>query len=345
MPDVDLLKSETFARAFVEDLEWRSEHPEQSKLWSSGLKEWDRLIGGIGRGWYIVIIARLKGGKTGLLGTLAINLARQKVKFAMITLEMHHLQMGARIFSNMAHIDMNKFTHLNLTEDDWKKIYTTQQEINTFDGLWNYGANNIDEIEELVTALEPQVVLVDYMGLMTLGEDSRKSRYQEIGELSRRLKGMTLPKVNADPIARKREEVILRIESQRSYLGNDSTDSMIAFMREKWLEADGTQSSGQVIRQHMFPTIITAIQTSKEQARKGVLDANSSKDSNAPAEDGDLVLAINDVKGDNDTIVQFKREIVIGASRICGEGKFTVGYNPAQARMYNDDYEPNGLAP
>jgi hypothetical protein len=333
---IDLLKSETFAQTFVKDLEWRSSHPELSRMWSSGLSEWDRIVGGIGKGWYIVIIARLKGGKTGLLNTLGINLGKQSVRFVSISLEMHHLQMGARVFSNVAKIDMNKFSRLQMLEDDWRKVYMAEKEIGKLNGLWNYGANKIDDIEEMCHLLKPEVVLVDYLGLMTLGEDSRKSRYQEIGELSRRLKRITLPVIGKTGQDQKREEIVLRIESQRQYLGNESTDSMVSYMRQKWSEADlQNENQDDTDEHHMFPTIITAVQTSKEMMRKGTLDASASKDSNAPAEDADLVIAINDIPGPDGKPLQFKKLITVAASRVSGEGEFEIAYSPAQARMSN----------
>jgi len=340
-PKPKVLRSATFANEFMNDLQWRIEHPELSRLWSSGLKDWDHLIGGVGRGWYIVIVAKQKGGKTGLLGSLSINLNKQNVNVLTITLEMHTLQMGARIFANVSGVSMTKLRDVHtLSDEDMTKLIAAHGEISNYPGYWNYGARDFADIKKLILALQPDVVVLDYLGLVDLNDPAMRSRYQEITKLSREIKALTLPAQYTEgmvtPEMMARENLILAIEGQRHIVGDDETQKMLDYLHQKWTEYDGQSP---ILDGYVKPlTIITAMQTSKQMQRSGQLDETSPKDSQAPFEDCDLGIVINDLMGQDKQPLPHMRAIGVVATRVCPVGEFNVGYNASLARMYDENY-------
>lgn len=341
---IEVLRSGTYANIYLEELKWRRRHPEAARLWRTGINELDQLVGGIGRGWYVVIVGPLKGGKTAALNTLKINMARlNKIRFLYVTLEMDYIMLGARTFSNMGEISMSKMRGdgLGLSDEDMRILEIVTQEEAEFDGYYNYGARSISELETLIRFLKPDIVYVDYMGLMSADDDTgRMNRYQEINMISRRLKQATLPPKNDNQDALNREQLIALVEGYRNQFGPKATNEMLDFMTTAWAEVD--RGAIEIPDEDKPPiqrgntTIITAIQTSKEGMKGKKLDNTSTKDSNAPFEDCDLGFALNFVFGPDDKPVAHLRKWDIVASRVSGEGSMELGYNPAQSRFFSN---------
>lgn len=341
---IQVLRSKTYAETFIKDIVWRRAHPEAARLWRTGISEWDQIVGGIGRGWYVVIVGPLKGGKTAAMNTLKINLARlNRLRFLYVTLEMDYLMLGARTFSNMGEIAMNKMRGdaLSLTEEDMKILELVAQEESEFDGYYNYGARSISELETLIKFLSPDIVFVDYMGLMSADDDTgRMNRYQEINLISRRLKQATLPPQEENNDGLKRDQLVALIEGFRNQFGPEETNQMLDYIVSCWRQID---EGGQAIQDTDKPpvargntTIVTAIQTSKEAMKGKRLDNTSTKDSNAPFEDCDLGIAINYVFGPDDKPVPNLRRWDIVASRVSSDGTMELGYNPGHSRFFSE---------
>jgi replicative DNA helicase len=329
---VKLLTSPEFAEKFYNDLTMRANDPDRYRLWSSGLRELDKKTGGIGRGWFIVIVARQKGGKTGLLSTLAINLAKQNVKILYVSLEMHYVQMGARIVSNISGVQLNSFRDANLTQEEWDRTEGAISILEKFPGFWSYGVRNFSDLRRITRKMHPDVVIIDYLGLVNWDQSDVRTRYQEITKISNEFKALTLPDYEEDAEEDPRADLIALLQGQAESLGQQKVDALLKELGDSWRDWDTAEEK-------TVPTpvtIITAVQTSQGKQQRGKLDATAPKDSGAPAEDADLLLVINDCEGADGKSLPHMKEISIAASRISADGEFTVGYNPHFARFYDD---------
>jgi|WetSurSiteA1Bulk_404760.scaffolds.fasta_scaffold10254_1 hypothetical protein len=330
-----VLRSKTFARRFMQDLAVKLADPERYRPWKSGITRLDEITGGIGKAWYIVVVAQLKGGKTGWLTTINKALAIQKVSYLNIHLEMNFEQMAWRVFAGMSGVSMTSFRDLVVTPEEWSRLEEAQKEIEEWNGYYSESAESLSEIKKLVYTLEPEVIVLDYLGL-TKSDNEYASLNMQLGEISRSLKMMT-KMVKTSEIEDRRHEMLLTLEGARSYMEPDDFELILDGLRMKWAEEDDKYSDQNNLSRGR--TVITAQQTSKEMVRAGLsgktLDSTAPKDSNKPFEDCDLGITINPVLGPDDKPVSNAREINIAVSRVSDVGKFTVGYNGATATFFD----------
>lgn len=175
---------------FLAEQEKRHSDPDAYRGWHTGVADLDKVIGGLSKGWYFVVAGKRKSGKTAFLTTLRTNLGRQDVKYLSISLEEGNLQIAERQVSNVQDVDRSLFRDVKLTQEDWGKVYEAAGEIREWQGLWDYGISRVDEIKKLAEELEVDVVLIDYIQLMSFPGNT--NRTAEIAHISRSLKLMTL---------------------------------------------------------------------------------------------------------------------------------------------------------
>jgi replicative DNA helicase len=175
---------------FLKEQEKRHNDPEAYRGWKTGVADLDKVTGGLSKGWYFVVAGKRKSGKTSFMTTLRTNLGDQGVKFLSISLEEGNLQIAERQVSNVEDVDRSLFRDVKLTQEDWGKVYSAAGEIREWQGHWDYGVARVDEIKRLAEDLEVDVVLIDYIQLMSF--PGNNNRTAEIAHISRSLKLMTL---------------------------------------------------------------------------------------------------------------------------------------------------------
>lgn len=175
---------------FLREQEKRHNDPEAYRGWKTGVADLDWITGGISKGWYFIVAGKRKSGKTAFLTTLRTSFGRQGVKYLSISLEEGNLQIAERQVSNVEDVDRSLFRDVKLTEDDWGKVYKAAGEIRHWQGHWDFGVSRVEEIKALVKETEAEVVLLDYIQLMSFPGNT--NRTAEISHISRSLKLMTL---------------------------------------------------------------------------------------------------------------------------------------------------------
>jgi len=121
---------------------------------STGIQEWDNMMGGMERGESLVIIcARSRTGKTAIALTSAYRLARMGKRVLFFALEMKAKTLLARIASADSQISFKKIKRGSKEDSDW---YATPEEFSNFTGsvLKIANANNlyIDESQDLTVS-------------------------------------------------------------------------------------------------------------------------------------------------------------------------------------------------
>ena len=162
----------------------------------SGFTDLDYKTSGFQPSDFILVAARPSMGKTAFVLNVAQYMAFRKNKtVAIFSLEMSSQQLVNRLFSLESRVDSQKIRTGNLEDEDWAKL---------IEGAGVVGQSNliIDDtpgisISELRSKCRKfklekglDIIIIDYLQLMSGSGRSSDSRQQEISEISRALKGV-----------------------------------------------------------------------------------------------------------------------------------------------------------
>jgi replicative DNA helicase len=164
----------------------------------SGFEDLDKITSGWQPSDLIIIAARPGMGKTAFTLSLAKNAAMDyKKPVAIFSLEMASVQLVQRMISSEAEVEGNKLRNGKLANHEWQQIHTAIEKmadvpifIDDTPGI------NIFELRAKCRRLKQQhdiqLIVIDYLQLMTGGGENKKSgtREQEISSISRSLKGL-----------------------------------------------------------------------------------------------------------------------------------------------------------
>jgi len=162
----------------------------------SGFKEFDDLTSGFQNSELIIIAARPSVGKTAFALNIAQNVGiRQKKSVAIFSLEMSKEALIQRMMCSEARIDSQKLRKGFLSDEDWAPLTTAAgklAEANIFidetpaitDMQLRAKARRIQSRHGL------DIIIVDYLQLMTSTKRRNEGKTQEISEISRSLKAL-----------------------------------------------------------------------------------------------------------------------------------------------------------
>jgi replicative DNA helicase len=163
----------------------------------TGFSDLDRLTNGWQPSDLIIIAARPGMGKTAFTLGLTRNAAVQFNKpVAFFSLEMSSHQLAQRLLSMESEISGSKLRNAKLEDYEWQQLNTAidkMADVPIF--IDDTPAINIFELRAKCRRLKMQhdiqMVIIDYLQLMSGGPDNKKgNREQEISSISRALKGM-----------------------------------------------------------------------------------------------------------------------------------------------------------
>ena len=163
---------------------------------STGFTDLDNRTAGFQPSDLILIAARPSMGKTALVLNIAQHMALKENRCAAIfSLEMSKEQLTNRLFSMESHVEAQKIRTGDLTEQEWADLIESAQ---------NIGESRLI-IDDTPAITVPQMrskcrkykmefglemVIIDYLQLMSGSGRSGESRQQEISEISRSLKAL-----------------------------------------------------------------------------------------------------------------------------------------------------------
>ncbi len=163
---------------------------------ASGLTALDRLTSGWQKSDLVIIAARPAMGKTALVLTMARNAAVDfKKPVAIFSLEMSSLQLVTRLIASESELTSEKLKKGQLEDyefqqlnDKIKNLAVAPLFIDDTPGL------SVFELRAKARRLKEQhkieLIIVDYLQLMTAGGEGKGNREQEIATISRSLKGL-----------------------------------------------------------------------------------------------------------------------------------------------------------
>ena len=194
-------KASRMSELWIADILEKRNNPDKSKLFFTGITELDKLIGGIGTGWYCVWGGEQKVGKTTFLLSLAEAHSMQNQLCIYFSREMTTMQLGDQVFAKASKIDKTKFRKPDLTDKEIELLIKTGDKIAQRSVYYVYGFSTVDQIIEVVDKVEElentyvDAIVVDYLQLMQ-GNKKANNRTREVEEISRELKTMSISRSN-----------------------------------------------------------------------------------------------------------------------------------------------------
>jgi replicative DNA helicase len=159
----------------------------------SGFRDLDQLLGGLQRSDLLIFAGRPGMGKTSFLLSVAMNAAKLGARIAIFTMEMGTEQIVQRFVSMETGINTQKLRGGQLDKSEWDRFV--------------HAAGRLSELQIFIDdspAITPiqmrtkcrrlaherglDLVIVDYMQLMTAGPGYENNRVQEISYISRNMK-------------------------------------------------------------------------------------------------------------------------------------------------------------
>ena len=163
----------------------------------TGFTDLDRLTSGWQPSDLIIIAARPGMGKTSFTLAMALNASKDFQKpVAVFSLEMSSTQLVQRLISLESEIPGSKMRNGKLEDYEWQQLQTTVERLGSVKlFIDDTPGINIFELRAKCRRLKMQhdiqLVIIDYLQLMTGGVENKNSnREQEIAGISRALKNM-----------------------------------------------------------------------------------------------------------------------------------------------------------
>lgn len=192
----DYMPINTVMQEAFKEFEARKDHQDGVTGVPSGFSELDRITSGWQKTELIIMAARPGMGKTAFMLTLARNAAVTYNKpVAIFSLEMGRVQIVNRLLAIEAEIEGEKMKKGNFSEAEWMHLINNTRKLSEAKiFIDETPALRILELRAKCRRLKEQhkieMVMVDYLQLMT-GETGRNgSREQEIASISRALKNI-----------------------------------------------------------------------------------------------------------------------------------------------------------
>lgn len=163
----------------------------------TGFTDLDHTLHGLQRGDLIIVAARPSMGKTAVALNLAMNVAayQQDGAVAIFSLEMAAEQLAMRLLSARSRIEGDKLKTGRLTNDDWNRVNEAAAELKAGNiYIDDTPGVKVPEIFSKCRRLQAEqglnLVLIDYIQLITGSGNRGENRQQEVSEISRNLKAL-----------------------------------------------------------------------------------------------------------------------------------------------------------
>ena len=165
---------------------------------ASGFTDLDRITAGFHENQLIIVAARPAMGKTVFALNIAVNAALAGKSVAVFNMEMDATQLANRILSNVGQIEGHKFMSGKLNNDDWTRLNEACSQLEGAKIFINDTPSaTIGEIRSKCRRLASSdhgldLVVIDYLQLISAGRNYGANRQQEVSDISRALKLMAL---------------------------------------------------------------------------------------------------------------------------------------------------------
>lgn len=182
------------ARAYLEKIEQIRLDDREITGIPTGLSDLDRVTSGLNNSDLIILAARPGMGKTSLQNGIGLEAAlKQGKNVAFFNLEMSEEQLMQRMIASIAKIDITRLKRGDLNDGEWALVHQAVHEI----GLAEIFIDDMPSLSPIQLRTKCRkldaehgldLIVVDYLQLMTGDKNNSANRVQEVGEISRGLK-------------------------------------------------------------------------------------------------------------------------------------------------------------
>lgn len=190
----DLVHIRQISEAYLEQIEALYAQDNDIVGVPTGFTDLDRLTGGLNKSDLIILAARPGMGKTSLQNGVALTAAKMfRKKVAMFNLEMSSEQLVQRMIAAETQIDVQRLRRGQLQDHEWPIFHEAVQRLSETD-IFIDDTPSISPMQlrtkcrRLYAEHGIDLIMIDYLQLMTGDKTAGGNRVQEIGEISRGLK-------------------------------------------------------------------------------------------------------------------------------------------------------------
>jgi len=189
---VDVMQN--VVRAAIEEIEKAAQNTDGISGIPSGFYALDKITAGWQRSDMIVIAARPAMGKTAFVLSMARNTAVDHNQgVAIFSLEMSSVQLVKRLIASETRLPAEKLRKGDLRDDEFQQLHTRISKLATapiyIDDTPGISIFDLRaKCRRLKMQYDIQMVIIDYLQLMTAGGKSQGNREQEISSISRSIK-------------------------------------------------------------------------------------------------------------------------------------------------------------
>ena len=182
---------------------------------TTGFRDLDKHLSGLQNSDLVLLAARPSVGKTALGINIAVNAAKAGKRVAVFSLEMSKRQISQRIISQLTRVELQNIISGNISDEDWQVLLARFDGIEKLDMFIDDTASiSLTELRAKSKRKKQEVgldlIVIDYLQLMTSDVGRNESRQQEISNISRGLKALAkelnIPVLALSQLSRKSEE-------------------------------------------------------------------------------------------------------------------------------------------
>ncbi|MDD4291381.1 MAG: replicative DNA helicase [Clostridia bacterium] len=159
----------------------------------TGFWKLDEITNGLHGGELIVLAARPGEGKSSLGMNIVERAAKDGKSCAVFSLEMPKIQIAQRLLCSCAGINLTKAQTADITDSQWTDLFSTirtleKLKIHIDDSSMNTPAELLSKSRRLKNTVGLDLILVDYIQLMSSGDKKVENRQQDVSTITRNLK-------------------------------------------------------------------------------------------------------------------------------------------------------------
>ena len=178
----------------LSELSFLAENQGRMRGLPTGFRDFDALTNGLQKSALIILAARPGVGKTSFAMNIATHVAvEENKKVAVIALEMSGEQLMQRSLASLAKVNLAKVLNGTMDQEEWKRVWTAEKKL-AQSGLYLCDSSVttpldiISKCRKLKMTEGLDLIVIDYLQLMSSGKSNRENRTQEITEITRMLK-------------------------------------------------------------------------------------------------------------------------------------------------------------
>ena len=165
--------------------------------WQTGFAQLDRMVMGLRPGWFYVLAARTGVGKTTLALQIALNVARDGGSPLYFTFEQIDVDMLMKAIGHVGRIPLKSLiTGVMDDEQNDRFIGASKELCAAVVPVDNSSEGALQNVEMIASRAKRQgqldLIVVDYLQLMTIPGERHVNRTEEVAKISRRLKKLAI---------------------------------------------------------------------------------------------------------------------------------------------------------